>query len=432
MNTWPLGRSVRSFTVGAHLREEGVRVRREVEEVIASVGETKKSIVYGTKRMMRPATRGILILLAVASNAWPLVEAGNPVPAFVTPAPMQVAGGPPFFHEEFINSDSSHPMSHVASVGELPDGRLAATWYAGSREGASDVAIYLSTRAPAESAWSRPHAIVTRESASRDLNRYIKKVGNSVIFSDSKGGLWLIYVTVSVGGWSGSSLNLTMSADEGLTWTPSRRLTLSPFFNLSELVKNAPVALSDGGWAVPIYHELAGTFPEVLWLRDATGDFRATKSRMSAGWYGYQPALAPLNAHRALALLREDSSAKRLSIARTENAGETWSPPQPLDLPNPDAGLDALQLRDGRLLLAFNDSTDGRDNLRLAMSADEGRTWERVATVAEEPGADFSYPFLMQTRDGQVHLVYTWHRKAIKHVAFNAAWLDERRNASTR
>ena len=222
--------------------------------------------------------------------------------------------------------------------------------------------------------------------------------------------MWLLYVTVSIGGWSGSSLNLTTSADRGVTWTPSQRLTLSPFFNLAELVKNAPVALSGGGWAVPIYHELVSTFPEVLWLDDAAGGIRATKSRMSAGWFGYQPAITPIDHSRALALLRDDGNANAVTVARTEDAGETWSPPQPLNLPNPDAGLDAIRLQDGRLLLAFNDAVNSRENLRLAMSSDQGQTWRRVATLAEEPGADFSYPFLMQTRSGDVQLVYTWKR----------------------
>ena len=81
---------------------------------------------------------------------------------------------------------------------------------------------------------------------------------------------------------------------------------------------------------------------------------------------------------------------------------------------------------DGRLLLAFNDSAAGRENLRLAVSEDEGRSWRRAATLAEESGAEFSYPYLLQTRDGTVHLVYTWKRKGIKHVAFNAAWLNTR------
>lgn len=75
-------------------------------------------------------------------------------------------------------------------------------------------------------------------------------------------------------------------------------------------------------------------------------------------------------------------------------------------------------------MLLFNDSTRGRDNLRLAVSSDEGRTWTRIATVAEESGAGVSYPYAIQTRDGQVHVVYTWKRARIKHLVFNQAWVD--------
>ncbi len=374
--------------------------------------------------MMRRATRGVLIFLALALNGWPLLGPRAPAPHFLVPAKTEFPPEAPFFKEEIINPDSRHAMSHVASIAELFGGGLAATWYAGSREGARDVAIYFSTQASEGAPWSPPREIVTRASATRELRRYIRKVGNPLLFSDAEGRLWLIYVTVSIGGWSGSSLNVTMSEDEGLTWTRARRLTLSPFLNLSELVKNAPMSLSNGGWAVPIYHELIGTFPEVLWLRARSGDLFATKSRMSAGWYGYQPAVIPLDTDRALALLRDDDEEKTIAIARSQNAGRTWSRPETVDLPNPDSGLGAARLTDGRLLLAFNDSRQGRENLRLAMSNDEGRTWGRIATVAEQPGADFSYPFLLQTSNGDVHLVYTWKRTAIRHVVFNMAWLN--------
>jgi predicted neuraminidase len=380
--------------------------------------------------MVRPATQGIGILLAVALNGWPLFQDRDPAPSFVAPSRVPSSGDSTVFREELINPDSRHAMSHVASIVELPDGRLVTSWYAGSREGAADVAVYLSAFAPGQTRWSMPRAVVTRESAQRDLKRAIRKVGNAVIFADPAGKLWMIYVSVSIGGWSGSSLNVTMSSDAGETWTPSQRLTLSPVFNIAELVKNAPVALMDGGWAVPIYHELTSTFPEILWLRESAGEIRATKSRMSAGWYGYQPALAPLDTRRAVALLRDDGATNAISLTRTEDAGDTWSAPRALDLPNPDAGLDAIRLADGRVLLAFNDSVSGRENLRLAVSADDGRTWARVATLAEEAEADFSYPFLAQTRNGEIHLLYTWKRSAIKHIVFNAAWLDERRGAS--
>jgi len=170
----------------------------------------------------------------------------------------------------------------------------------------------------------------------------------------------------------------------------------------------------------------------VLWLDETEKGVRVTKSRVSAGWFGYQPALTPLTASTALAVLRNDDDSKAVSVARTDDGGETWSTPNSVNLPNPDAGLDAIRLSDGRLLLAFNDSETGRENLRLALSTDEGQTWMRIATVAEEPGADFSYPFLLQASSGDVHLVYTWKRAAIRHVAFNIPWLSGSRTRSGR
>jgi predicted neuraminidase len=386
--------------------------------------------------MRQAAIRGTLILLGVALNLGSALRhdgrTAGIMPGFRIPANSPGTSAAPFFQEEFINPDSPLPMSHVASICELPDGRLAATWYSGSREGARDVAIFFSTRAPGQSVWSTPRAIVTRESTARDLNRSIKKVGNAVIFEDSTGLLELLYVSITVGGWSGSALNLTTSADQGLTWTPSRRLTLSPFFNFSELVKNAPIALGDDSWVVPIYEEFLGRFPELLWLRKSAGGFIATKSRIDGGELVFQPALVTLSSNAALVVLRDYTPQKKISISRTADAGRTWTSPAVLDLPNPNSGLDALRLTDGRLLLAFNDSNIGRENLRLAVSVDEGRTWVRIATLDEEAGSIFSYPFLIQGRDGCVHVVYTWKGKAIKHVEFNTGWLDERQHEAAK
>ena len=386
--------------------------------------------------MSRAGVRWCLISAAVVLNGLPLLRPGDrearPAPVFDLPARTSAAGAAPIFNEELINPDSPLPMAHVASICELPDGRLAAVWYAGSREGARDVAICFATQARGQPGWSQPRAILTPELAARELNRGIRKVGNPVIFSDAAGKLCLLYVTINVGGWSGSSLNLTTSGDGGISWERSRRLTLSPFFNVSELVRNRPVPLSDGSWLVPIYHELVGKFPELLWLRETAGELAATKSRITGGRSGFQPALAPLSTNAAIAFLRDCSPRKRISLTRTEDAGRTWSPPQALDLPNPDSGLATLRLADGRVLLVFNDSVAGRENLRLAVSEDAGQTWKRLATLAEEPRAEFSYPFVIQARDGNLHLVYTWKRKAIKHLTFNVAWLDARRSEASK
>src|SRR5262249_43473072 len=145
-------------------------------------------------------------------------------------------------------------------------------WYGGTREGARDVAIYWATREAGEGhPWSEPRALVTRENALNETWRYVKKIGNAVMFGDGSSRMFLLYVSIGVGGWSGSSLNAKQSLDGGKTWSASQRLGLSPFYNVSELVKNGPTPLEDGGWAVPIYQELVGKFPEVLWLNPTEG-----------------------------------------------------------------------------------------------------------------------------------------------------------------
>jgi predicted neuraminidase len=220
-------------------------------------------------------------------------------------------------------------------------------------------------------------------------------------------------------------LNVKTSRDAGQTWGTSQRLTLSPFLNLSELVKNNPAALSDGGWAVPIYQEFLAKFPEILWLNEtAGGGLSWSKTRIFGGRSALQPALVPQSQSAAMVLCRDSSAMRKIRLSRSTDVGENWSPPETLTLPNPDSGLDALRLFDGRILLAFNDSSTGRDNLSLALSEDGGLNWTRRVILENEPGAEFSYPYLIQTRDGRLHLVYTWKRKAIKHAVFNLAWLD--------
>ena len=331
----------------------------------------------------------------------------------------------PEMREEFLDPAFTVPSAHVSSICELPGGRLAAAWYAGTREGAQDVAVRFAIRSPGEAGtWSASRPIVTRETSMRDTFRYVKKVGNPLIFSGEKGELYLLYVSIALGGWSGSSLNITKSLDDGATWSTAQAFGLSPFFNVSTLVKNGPTPLRGGGWVVPIYHELIGKFPELLWLEEAGDGFKAAKTRVAGGRHAFQPALAALDPQTALMFCRAVGTLRKTYLSRTEDAGVNWSAPAPIEPPNSDAGLDVIRLADGRLLLAFNDTPKLRENLTLAVSQDAGRNWRRAAVVEREPGAEFSYPFLLQTADGQVHLTYTWKRRGIKHVTFNLAWLD--------
>jgi predicted neuraminidase len=262
------------------------------------------------------------------------------------------------------------------------------------------------------------------------VNRYIRKLGNPAVLRDDAGRLWLFYVSVSVGGWSGSAINAMVSADEGRTWGEPRRLVSSPFFNISTLVKGRPFLYQDGSIGVPAYHEFAGKFGEILRI-DAQGNVIG-KTRLSHGRYSLQPVVVPRSAAEAVAFMRYSGEGPgRVLMQRTRDGGETWTQPVKLALPNPNAAIDAIGMADGGLALVFNNRQGNRDNLSLAVSDDAGDTWRVLHRFEDEPGApppEFSYPWLAREQDGsRFHLLYTWKRSHIKHVKFDVDWLKGRK-----
>ena len=106
-------------------------------------------------------------------------------------------------------------------------------------------------------------------------------------------------------------------------------------------------------------------------------------------------------------------------MGTTVDGGATWSAARTLEQANPDASLDVITLSDGRFLMAYNDSFNTRENLKLSLSDDRGKSWQAVTTLENSPGHEFSYPYMILSRSGDIHLVYTWKRKRIKHVVFN-------------
>jgi predicted neuraminidase len=336
------------------------------------------------------------------------------------------AGVVPQRHDGWVSPLPHAPSVHGSTMCALPDGELLAVWYGGTREGAADVAIFSARLPVGAREWSKPERIVDRVLAQSELDRAIKKVGNAVVFPDRHGVVWLVYVSVSVGGWSGSALNVKTSRDQGRTWSESRRLTLNPFLNLSTLVRNKPILAADGRIGLPVYHELAFKFPQILWLTPGpAGEIVDYRIRNLPGKVGLiQPALVALGGDRVLMLLRDRSAERRVRASFSSDNGWTWSQAAATSLPNPDAAVDALRLRDGRILLVYNHAASGRENLRLAVSDDDGRTWRPGPWIESGVGKEYSYPCLTEGADGGVHLTYTWERQRIRHVALNLAWLD--------
>lgn len=360
-----------------------------------------------------------------------LVTAPASIPLAGPTGPVMPVAATPFFAESWVSPADHEASAHGSAICALPGGDLLAVWYGGTREGAADVALFTARRAAGAEAWGAPERVVDRAIAQQELDRSIKKVGNAVVFTDRAGLLWMVYVSVSVGGWSGSALNVKTSSDQGRTWSASRRLTLSPFFNLSTLVRNKPVHASDGRIGLPVYHELALKFPQMLWLTPGPGggvaDYRMRSLASATGLI--QPSLVPLGDDRMLMMLRDRRRERRMHTAYSEDNGWTWSEPVPSELPNPDSAVDALRLHDGRILAVYNHAHRGRDNLRLAVSADGGRSWRPGPILEAAEGREYSYPFFIKDGAGRIHLTYTWQRERIKYVEFNVAWLDRQLRA---
>ena len=350
-------------------------------------------------------------------------QAARSFPGFVMPERTLYRQLPAFLERQ-INAGSSHAKSHSATLAELPDGSLAAAWYAGSGEGAADVSIYLAKRSP-EGNWSEPLPIMTRDRVTADLRRNVISLGNPLLLPDPSGRLGLLFVSIVAGRWSGSSMNMTWSPDGGETWGPIEKLTLNPLANLSALPRNPPAPLVGGGWAVPVYEEFLGKFPEILWLQPDGDDWSVAVSRIEGGVYILQPSLVPMGERRAASFFRDFRPAKWMSAAWSEDAGRTWTKPTSTELPNKDSGLCVVRLSDGALLCAFNDVSPGkRENLRLALSRDEGRTWRRIATLAEESGSEFSYPYMIWS-GGKIFMVYSARQKEIHFAEFSEDWVRQ-------
>ena len=397
----------------------------------------------------------------------------HPSKSFQVPTQGVAKNSAALFQSRFVSSKQNIQV-HASSVIELKDGRIRAFWFSGSREGASDVEIHSAVFDAARGKWGAEYSVVTREKTQRSLLRYVKKLGNPVPARAADGTLWLYYVTVSMGGWAGSSITAMTSADEGETWSQARRLITSPLLNISTLIKGVPFLYGDGTMGLPVYHEFISKFGELLHL-DASGKV-LDKQRLTAGGNGaLQPVMLVKNAADAMMLMRysgPDAPHRAISV-ETHDAGQHWTVPAKSALLNPDSALAALVLPDGRMLAVLNNIEQRRDALSLMISADGGSSWKAVyqledqlaerkqpldearhytileglvrdtdATIANvsdyaesaKPTMcvehvchfEFSYPYMIQARNGDIHIVYTWNRSAIKHVRFTQAWLDQR------
>lgn len=316
---------------------------------------------------------------------------------------------------EFIFEKAPFAQCHASTIAETKHG-LVAAWFGGTRESEPDVGIWLSRRG--RNGWLP----VEKVADGSELSGRQVACWNPVLFQPKSGPLMLFY---KVGNdepeWWGE---YKTSRDGGKTWSKPIRLPdgiLGP-------IKNKPVQLPDGSILSPSsveYYDGNDQETQVwqvhLELSEDMGKSWKKIGPLNDGrdFNVIQPSIL-IYPDGKMQILCRTEHAGRIYEAWSDDMGRTWSEMRPIELPNPDAGIDAVTLNDGRALLVYNHSTsDGKDRefLNVAVSND-GKKWQ-AALVLEDQEGEYSYPAVIQTSDGLVHITYTWRRELIKHVVLD-------------
>ncbi len=315
--------------------------------------------------------------------------------------------------DEFIFEKASFPESHASTIALNKDGNLIASWFGGTKERNPDVCIWTSTRINGK--WTEP--VNVANGIINDTLRYA--TWNPVLYQVPNGELQLYYkVGPNVAGWVGKVIR---SQDGGKTWSKPEDLPegfLGP-------IKNKPVMLKDGRLFAPSSTEGKGGWKvhfEVSKDKGKTWTKTASIPRTLDSIGAIQPSILTYVDGRLQVLCRTRN--RVLGESWSKDGGKTWTPMQATALPNTNSGTDAVTLLDGRQLLVYNhvlpDSSakNGkgvRTPLNVAISED-GKTWLAALVLEDAPISQYSYPSIIQTPDGMVHIVYTWRRQRIKYV----------------
>ncbi len=353
----------------------------------------------------------VLFFVVALVLAWPRLQP-LPAPNFVlTPTAASRPDAAGNAKSPFLPRFGA--TAHAVTLARADNGKVIAAWFSGSREGAQDVAIVSSTLS--EGVWSTPRVVVDPAIVERDSLRIVRKVGNPLLWRDEQNVLHLWFVSVSYGGWAGSAINHMESIDNGIRWSKCERIVVSPFWNLSTLVRNPPIALLDGGVAVPAYHEFLNKRPE--WLRFDAHMMLVDRVRVPDSARMLQPAVTPFGSQEAIMVLRDAGEAHRIQSSRTSNGGAVWQPTSATSIDNPNSAIAMIRLHDGSLLLACNPQASNRNRLAVLRSTDQGDHWSEPHVIEQgDENDEFSYPALLQDDAGEVHLAYTWKRQTIKHM----------------
>lgn len=313
-------------------------------------------------------------------------------------------------HERLFTPDRFFPQCHASTLVVLQGEEILAAWFAGTKEGQDDVAIWCARRK--DGVWQDPFVAADEPDV---------PCWNPVLFAGEDGALFLYYKAgKTTAGWS---TKVAVSHDNGYTWSQSQELVPGDKGGRGP-VKNKIIRLSDGTWAAP-----ASLEGETYWdcFVDLSGDQGKTwTARMvpfaKEGLKGpgiIQPTLwesAPGHVH-----MLARSSEGCLYRSDSQDYGHTWSPVYPSPLPNNNSGVDAVRLDNGDVALVYNPVSGnwaGRSPIVCSVSKDNGHTWDEGfvldhnAQPADFWDGEFSYPAIV-AQGSDIYVTYTWKRKTI-------------------
>ncbi len=377
----------------------------------------------------------------------------------VTNGYLSSAGEPSFVSELVFPLNPKH--NHAPGIVECPNGDLFATWYRGAGERqADDVAVYAAWKKRGETKWSEPFVLADTPGFP-DCN--------TAVFVDRDKKLWLFYPTILANSWESCLTNFKIAkqfdAPESPKWEREAMILLKPddfseearkkldvelepyLDSLSAKTKEGirvarerlgeklyqrlgwqprckPTQLPSGRILLPLYTD---TFSiSIMAITDDSGvTWHASKPLFGFG--NIQPTVMRRNDGTLVAFMRENGVKEKVRVSESSDDGETWGPVGVSDLPNPGAGVDGLRLANGKWLLVYNDTTQGRNRLAVSLSKDEGRTWPVTRHLEDQPNGSYHYPAVTQGADGTIHVVYSYFvegGKSMKHAAFDESWLS--------
>lgn len=328
--------------------------------------------------------------------------------------------------------------SHASNLLALPNGDLFCFYFSGTQEGESGVSIVMSKLEHDSNRWTKPELLSYRKGWSNQ---------NPVPFQGPDGRLWLFHTSRKARqGQTTAIVFYLTSNDEGHTWTAAKPLFTEPgSFDRQHLV------IFHNEWLFPMYHSASFGI-----TRNAQGDFSFVKTTRDNGNTWSACKVPGSNGLVQMDIIKL-SETNLLSFFRSRYAdwiyksfsrdGCHWSVPVATQLPNNNSSIQAARLRDGHLVIAFNNAhatdvrgmprTASRTILSVALSADGGKTWPWVRDVqpgltppaffpSEDP--EYSYPSIVQTANGMIQLTFTFRRETIKYMTFREQWIKHGRS----